>query len=98
MRHGGEQKSLKEISTSRPILNRANSGLKLLKGPLTLLCPHLSLCYFHRSLWRPPIAIKLTSPGPIFFMQERMGLNKRRFNIFKFRTMVPDAEKAHARA
>lgn len=39
------------------------------------------------------IAIKLTSPGSVFFLQERMGLNKRRFKIFKFRTMVPDAEK-----
>jgi exopolysaccharide biosynthesis polyprenyl glycosylphosphotransferase len=38
------------------------------------------------------IAIKLTSKGPIFFLQERIGLNKRRFKIFKFRTMVPDAE------
>jgi exopolysaccharide biosynthesis polyprenyl glycosylphosphotransferase len=38
------------------------------------------------------IAIKLTSPGPIFFLQERIGVNKRRFKIFKFRTMVPDAE------
>jgi exopolysaccharide biosynthesis polyprenyl glycosylphosphotransferase len=39
------------------------------------------------------IAIKLSSPGPVFFMQERIGLNKRRFKIFKFRTMVPNAEK-----
>jgi exopolysaccharide biosynthesis polyprenyl glycosylphosphotransferase len=39
------------------------------------------------------VVIKLTSPGPVFFRQERMGLNKRRFNIFKFRTMVPDAER-----
>jgi len=42
------------------------------------------------------IAIKLTSPGPVFFLQERIGFNKRRFNIFKFRTMVPDAEKLMA--
>jgi exopolysaccharide biosynthesis polyprenyl glycosylphosphotransferase len=37
--------------------------------------------------------IKLTSPGPVFFMQNRVGLNKRRFRICKFRTMVADAEK-----
>ncbi len=42
------------------------------------------------------IAIKLTSPGPIFFVQERIGLNKRRFKIFKFRTMTPGAEKMRA--
>jgi exopolysaccharide biosynthesis polyprenyl glycosylphosphotransferase len=39
------------------------------------------------------IAIKLISPGPVFFLQERMGLNKRRFKILKFRTMVLNAEK-----
>ena len=37
--------------------------------------------------------IKYDSPGsPIFFVQERMGYNKRRFRMLKFRTMVPDAE------
>jgi exopolysaccharide biosynthesis polyprenyl glycosylphosphotransferase len=38
------------------------------------------------------IIIKLTSPGPVLFRQERIGLNKRRFWIYKFRTMVPNAE------
>jgi exopolysaccharide biosynthesis polyprenyl glycosylphosphotransferase len=37
--------------------------------------------------------IKLDSPGPIFFRQERVGLNKRRFRLFKFRTMVDGADK-----
>ena len=38
-------------------------------------------------------AIKLTSSGPIFFQQERSGRNGRRFTMFKFRSMVVDAEK-----
>jgi exopolysaccharide biosynthesis polyprenyl glycosylphosphotransferase len=38
------------------------------------------------------IAIKLDSPGPVLFVQERVGLNKRRFRMFKFRTMRRDAE------
>jgi len=38
------------------------------------------------------IAIRLDSPGPAFFMQERAGLHKRKFKMFKFRTMVVDAE------
>jgi exopolysaccharide biosynthesis polyprenyl glycosylphosphotransferase len=38
------------------------------------------------------ILIKLTSPGPIFFVQKRLGRNKRRFDVYKFRTMVADAE------
>jgi exopolysaccharide biosynthesis polyprenyl glycosylphosphotransferase len=38
------------------------------------------------------LIIKLDSKGPVFFVQERMGYNKRRFRLFKFRTMVVDAE------
>jgi exopolysaccharide biosynthesis polyprenyl glycosylphosphotransferase len=37
------------------------------------------------------IVVKLTSPGPVFFCQDRVGLNKRRFCLYKFRTMVADA-------
>lgn len=39
------------------------------------------------------IAIKLTSYGPVFFFQDRVGYNKRIFRLCKFRTMVVDAEK-----
>jgi exopolysaccharide biosynthesis polyprenyl glycosylphosphotransferase len=39
------------------------------------------------------IMVKMTSPGPVFFVQERVGLNKRRFHLYKFRTMVKDAEQ-----
>ncbi len=39
------------------------------------------------------LAIKLSSPGPVFFKQERMGLNGRRFRLYKFRTMIEDAEQ-----
>jgi exopolysaccharide biosynthesis polyprenyl glycosylphosphotransferase len=39
------------------------------------------------------VIIKMTSPGPIFFVQKRVGLNKRRFRLYKFRTMVKDAEQ-----
>jgi lipopolysaccharide/colanic/teichoic acid biosynthesis glycosyltransferase len=37
--------------------------------------------------------VKFTSPGPILFIQERIGLNKRKFRLLKFRTMVVDAEQ-----
>ncbi len=40
------------------------------------------------------IAVKLSSPGPILFFQERIGLNGKPFKIIKFRTMYIDAEKA----
>jgi exopolysaccharide biosynthesis polyprenyl glycosylphosphotransferase len=39
------------------------------------------------------LLIKLFSPGPIFFGQERCGLNGRKFTMWKFRTMVQDADQ-----
>lgn len=38
------------------------------------------------------LAIKLDDGGPVFFSQERVGLNGRRFNCMKFRTMIVNAE------
>jgi exopolysaccharide biosynthesis polyprenyl glycosylphosphotransferase len=38
------------------------------------------------------ILVRLTSPGPALFVQKRIGLNKRTFNIHKFRTMIVNAE------
>jgi exopolysaccharide biosynthesis polyprenyl glycosylphosphotransferase len=39
------------------------------------------------------IAIRLDTPGPVFFRQPRRGLGDRVFSIYKFRTMVADAER-----
>ena len=50
---------------------------------IVLLCPVLLVV---------AVLIKLNSPGPVLFVQKRLGLNKRRFNVYKFRTMVADAE------
>jgi exopolysaccharide biosynthesis polyprenyl glycosylphosphotransferase len=43
------------------------------------------------------LLIYCTSDGPVFFSQERVGLNKRRFRMYKFRTMVFNAEKMMSR-
>jgi exopolysaccharide biosynthesis polyprenyl glycosylphosphotransferase len=50
---------------------------------LTVLAPFLAIV---------AILVKCTSKGPVLFLQERIGLNKRRFRICKFRTMVSNAE------
>lgn len=39
------------------------------------------------------ILIKVETPGPVFFLQERVGLNGRYFNVIKLRSMGIDAEK-----
>lgn len=54
---------------------------------LVILSPLLLLCV---------ILIKITSPGPAIFRQQRCGLNGRRFVLYKFRTMVMDAEERRA--
>jgi lipopolysaccharide/colanic/teichoic acid biosynthesis glycosyltransferase len=50
---------------------------------LSLLSPLLALV---------AVGIRLDSRGPIFFVQDRVGFNKRRFRMVKFRTMRRDAE------
>ncbi len=42
------------------------------------------------------LAIRLTSAGPALFVQQRVGFNKRRFRMWKFRTMTADAEDRQA--
>lgn len=39
------------------------------------------------------VGVKLTSPGPVFYRQERVGLNSKPFNMLKFRSMSVDIEK-----
>jgi len=43
------------------------------------------------------ILIKLTSPGPVFFVQKRVGMNQRVFSLYKFRSMVANAEEFKTR-
>lgn len=39
------------------------------------------------------LAVKMVSPGPAFFIQERVGLNGQPIKVFKFRTMYTDADQ-----
>jgi len=39
------------------------------------------------------LLVKCTSTGPVFFRQTRVGVNKRQFSIYKFRTMIAEAEQ-----
>ncbi|MDD8026459.1 MAG: sugar transferase [Acidobacteriota bacterium] len=41
------------------------------------------------------VLIKIEDRGPVFYRQERVGRRGRLFDVLKFRSMIPDAEKAH---
>ncbi len=71
----------------------ARSGYKRCFDLVVLLLAHLLLLPVWVALWIAiPIAIRLSDGGPIFYIQERAGLNGRTFRAIKFRTMIPDAE------
>ncbi len=63
------------------------------KRGIDILVSMLVLTLISPVLLITTILIKLTSPGPVLFVQKRLGFNKRHFNVYKFRTMVVDAEK-----
>jgi exopolysaccharide biosynthesis polyprenyl glycosylphosphotransferase len=54
---------------------------------LPVVLPVMGLC---------ALAIRLDSPGPALFVQERVGLKKRRFRMLKFRTMIDGADRLQA--
>ncbi len=69
-------------------------GWKLsLKRGMDIFGAFVGLVFLSPMLVLTAIAIKLESPGPVFFCQERMGLDGRPFPLIKFRTMRSDAER-----
>jgi exopolysaccharide biosynthesis polyprenyl glycosylphosphotransferase len=75
-----------ELSRSSRVIKRTMDVLGA--GLAILLCSPLMIVI--------AVLIKLDSPGPVFFRQERIGRDGRGFRIFKFRTMVADAEARKA--
>jgi len=64
-----------------------------IKRTLDILFSIILLILFSPVFLLAAMLIYSTSEGPIFYLQERVGLNKRRFRMYKFRTMVRNAEK-----
>jgi len=65
----------------------------LFKRTLDIVAPLAATLILSPLFLLAAFLIKLTSQGPVFFIQERVGLNKKRFHLYKFRTMVADAEE-----
>jgi lipopolysaccharide/colanic/teichoic acid biosynthesis glycosyltransferase len=76
------ERSRFEPSLWRRVIKRALDVLGAAAG-LIVLSPVLAVV---------AAAVKLTSPGPVFYRQERLGLGGRPFTIVKFRSMVQEAE------
>ncbi len=65
------------------LLLKRGTDVLLAAAALVLLLPFMALI---------ALAVRLTSPGPAIFRQERCGLNGRRFTFYKFRSMCDNAE------
>jgi exopolysaccharide biosynthesis polyprenyl glycosylphosphotransferase len=65
----------------------------VVKGSLDRVVAGLALLVLSPLLLGVAIAIRLTSPGPVLFHQERVGMNGRTFTMLKFRSMVVDADR-----
>lgn len=71
----------------------AQASLDLaLKRAIDVACSAVALALLSPLLAVIAVAIKLDSKGPVFFLQERVGLSRKKFLLVKFRTMVSDAE------
>lgn len=71
---------------------RLSWGSRLTKRILDVTVASLGLVILSPLFLAVAIAVKVTSPGPVFFGQERRGHNGKVFRMWKFRTMVQDAE------
>ena len=64
----------------------------VVKRTFDLACSGLGLLVVSPVLAVIALAVKLDSPGPVFYAQERVGMNGRRFRMYKFRSMRVDAD------
>jgi len=72
------------------------AGAEALKRGLDIMASLLGLVLLAPTFLVIACAIKLTSPGPVFFVQQRYGYRRRRFPMWKFRSMVPNASELMA--
>jgi exopolysaccharide biosynthesis polyprenyl glycosylphosphotransferase len=71
-------------------------GALLLKRALDIVLSAVTLIVLSPALLAIAVAIKLDSPGPVFYFSERIGKKGRVFRCTKFRTMVRDADERRA--
>ncbi|MGD9547693.1 MAG: undecaprenyl-phosphate glucose phosphotransferase [Candidatus Krumholzibacteriia bacterium] len=67
---------------------------RIVKRTFDLLASGLGLLFLAPVLAAIALMVKLSSPGPVFYLQERVGQDGRQFSMVKFRSMRTDAEQA----
>lgn len=87
-----------QVEAVRPYYEalRRRTGSLVFKRVFDAVVSFVCLLLFSPILLLIALAVKLTSPGPVFFRQARVTQYGRVFRIFKFRTMVADAERLGA--
>ncbi len=91
--HGAEVRGVQDLLIFAVHPNRLGPGERLVKRAVDLLGASFLLALTSPIFLLLAILIPLTSPGPMFYRQERLGRQRRRFLIVKFRTMRLNAEK-----
>ncbi len=90
------QTNLDELQ-GRPVLvfrsAPADSWPRLIKSTMDMVLAGLALVFLFIPFLILALLIKATSKGPVFFKQSRCGLNGQPFMMYKFRSMVTDAEQ-----
>ncbi len=83
----------------RPVSGRAGHPVQhAVKRIIDLVGASILLVILAPLLAAVALAVRLTSPGPVIFRQERLGLHRRPFVVYKFRSMAADANpEAHRR-
>lgn len=81
------------LEVTKPQYSRANS---LAKRTFDVLFTIVAMFVAAPAMAAAAVAVKLSSPGPVFYASERIGRDGNTFRMFKFRSMYRDADRHHA--
>ncbi len=82
-----------EVKTAAPAVAPTSKGMEFLIRLLDIVGSLILLLLSLPVMMVAGVLIKITSAGPVFYKQERVGQGGRLFTLYKFRTMIDNAEK-----
>ena len=75
-------------------LNRSDTYVRRIKRLMDIFLPLAAIVVSSPFLLVAAVAVKMTSPGPVIYGQDRVGQHGKMFRLLEFRSMVQDAERA----